>query len=55
MVGVAGGRSTVAELPHATSVARAIAKLERDPEVEFAAPELIAPAALDALRPRHLG
>ncbi len=45
LVGVEGGGSRVLEPPPGTSVREAIAKLERDPEVEFAAPNWTARAA----------
>ena len=49
VVGLAGGGSKVAQLPSGTSVADAIAALERDPGVRFAAPNWVAHASLTPL------
>ena len=48
-MGLAGGGSTVAELPPGTSVRRGIAELRSDPGVRFAAPNWIAHASVDVL------
>jgi serine protease len=49
IVGLAGGGTTVAELPTDLPVAEGIAQLERDPEVRFATPNWIARASVDVL------
>ncbi|MDX6583205.1 MAG: serine protease [Solirubrobacterales bacterium] len=49
VVGLAGGGSTIAELPPGRSVAEGIAALERRPGVRFAAPNWIARAAATPL------
>jgi serine protease len=49
IVGLAGGGTTVAQLPSGTPVADGIADLERDPAVRFAVPNWVARASVDVL------